>query len=233
MVRLPDSRTASRVLAALGLVVGPLMFLCDTVIDPAWAEDHSAYLAEIAGSKAAYVAAEVIATIGALLLIAGLLGVMRLLRGPRITPGQLAATVLIVGLIGIAGSLAFSVFGLAMTDFQDRDAMIALHEELEDSNGYAYFWLAFFTVGVVLGSIALALAIARSHLVPLWSPALLATAAALWLLAGQNRLLNGLTFLILTAALAPLARHIWLLSNEDWGRWVPADGDQPLPRSPR
>jgi hypothetical protein len=227
MLTLLDARRFSRTLAAIGLVLGPLLFFLDTLIDPAWAEDEAAYLAEVAGNKGAYITAEVASTLGALIFIPGMIGVARLMRGQRVTPGQLAAGLVIVGMIGLTASFAFSVLDLSMADFEDREAMVDLRAELGDSPSYNAYWLVFFSAGTVFGLILLAVALLRRRIVPVWSATLLMVASGLWHVAGGDRLLNALSLLMLAAALAPLASRMWSLSDEDWERW-----EIPLEREP-
>jgi hypothetical protein len=225
MLGLTDSRRFSRSLAAIGLVLGPLLFLFDTLIDPAWAGDDAAYLAEVAGHKARYVIAELASTLGALAWIVGMLGVMRLLRRRRVTLGQLAAGIVTFGLIGLTASFAFSVFDLAMADFENRGAMVHLHAELGDSFAYKAYWLIFFSAGTVLGLILLGVALLRNRLVAPWSPILLIVASVFWHVAGGERVTDALALVMLAAALAPLTARIWSLSDEDWGRWeIPFEG---------
>ena len=219
MLTLSNSRRFGRTLAAIGLVLGPLLFFLDTLIDPAWAGDNAAYLAEVAGNKGAYITAEVASTFGALIFIPGTIGVMRLMRGRRVTLGQFAAGIVTVGLIGLTASFAFSVFDLAMADFEDREAMVDLRAELEDSSAYDAYWLTFFSAGTVLGLILLAVALLRRRIVPVWSPTLLVVASGLWYVGGGERFLNALSLLMLAAALAPLAVLMWSLSDDDWERW--------------
>jgi hypothetical protein len=138
---------------------------------------------------------------------------------PKGDLGQLAAGIVIVGLIGLTASFAFSVFDLAMADFEDREAMVDLRAELEASPAYNAYWRISFTAGTVLGLILLAVALLRRRIVPVWSPALLVAASALWLVGGGERLLGALSLLTLAATLAPLAARIWSLSGEDWERW--------------
>jgi hypothetical protein len=219
MLTLSNSRRFGRRLAAIGLVLGPLLFFFDTLIDPAWAEDNAEYLAEVAGNKGAYVTAEVASTFGALIFIPGTIGVMRLMRGRRVTLGQFAAGIVTVGLIGLTASFAFSIIDLAMADFENRGVMVDLRAELEDSRAYNAYWLTFFSAGIVLGLILLAVALLRRRIVPVWSPTLLVVASGLWHVGGGERLLNALSLLMLAAALAPLAARMWSLSDEDWERW--------------
>ncbi len=219
MLGLSDSRRFGRTLAATGLVLGPLLFLLDTLIDPAWADDDAAYLAEVAGHKARYVIAEIASTLGALIWIAGMIGVIRLLRSRRVTLGQVAAGMVTVGLIGLTASFAFSVFDLAMADFENREAMVHLHAELGDSFAYKAYWIIFFSAGTVFGLILLAVALLRRRIVPVWSPILLALASAFWHVAGGERLTDALALAMLAAALAPLAGRMWSVSDADWERW--------------
>jgi hypothetical protein len=220
LIGLPDSRRLSRTLAATGLVVGPLLFLVDALIDPAWSSRNAAYLAEVAGNRTTNLVAEVIATAGALLFIPGTIGVMRLMRGRRLTLGQVAAGLVTVGLIGLTASLAFNAFDLAMADFHDRGAMVAFREELRHSGPYNAYWLFFFFGGVVLGSLLLAIALFRRRIVPRWSPVLLVAAMVLWSVEGDEQAMNVLSLLLLAAALAPFAWRIWSLTDDEWERWV-------------
>jgi Domain of unknown function (DUF4386) len=233
MLRLSDSRNFSRTLAVVGLVAGPLLFLLDALIDPAWDDDNAAYLAEVAANKHLNITAEVVATLGSLVFIPGAIGVMRLMRGPRVTLGHVAAGLLTVGLIGLTASLAFNAFDVAMADFENREAMVAFRDELEDSGAVNAYWLSFFFGGVVSGSILLAIALLRRRIVPVWSPILLVVAIVLWSLKGDEKFLNALSLLILAVALAPLAMRIRSLSDEDWEQWtVPVDGGDTGPAPP-
>ncbi len=217
--KLSESRGLGRRLAAIGLVLGPLLFLLDTVIDPAWAEDDATYLVEVAENEFTYTIAELASTVGALLLIAGMLGVMRLLRGLKVSLGQVAAAIVTVGLIGLTGSFAFSVFDLAMASFEDRGAMVELRAELQDSGPYRAYWLVFFRGATVGGLILLAVAIARRRIVRPWSPAAVIVAALLWSLGGGEQILNATSSLLLAIALTPLAARIWSFSDEAWAEW--------------
>lgn len=109
--------------------------------------------------------------------------------------------------------------GLAMTDFENRAAMVHLHAELGDGFAYKAYWLTFFSAGTVLGLILLAAVLLRQRIVSLWSPVLLILASLFWHVAGGERVTDALALVLLAAALAPLAARIWSLSDEDWARW--------------
>ena len=200
-----EPREFGRKLAAAGLVAGPLLFLLDAAIDPAWASDDAAYLAEVDADRTAYIAAEVASTIGALFLIAGMIGVMHTLRGPRVTFGQVAAGIVAVGLIGLTGSIAFSVVDLAMADFADRGAMAELRGELEESGPYRAFWLAFSAVATVGGMLLLAAALYSSRVVPRWAPLAICAAALLWYARGGDQAVFVTSWALLAVGFLPLA----------------------------
>ena len=170
MLRFSDSRNFSRTLAAIGLIAGPLLFAIEALLDPAWASDSAEYLAEVADDKGRYIAAGAAGTIGSLLFIPGLLGVMRLFRGRSVTLGQIAAGLLTVGVIGLSAILAFNGFDVILADHADRAAAVEIYDELDDSGALIAYFLFFFFIGIVLGSILLAIALFRRRIVPIWSP---------------------------------------------------------------
>jgi hypothetical protein len=214
-----DSRRFGRTLAAVGLVLGPLLFLLDAAIDPAWAEGDAAYLAEVAASRTTYITAEVASTVGSLLLIAGMIGVMRLMRGSRVTLGQVAAGIVAIGFVGLTGSIAFSVFDLAMAGFDDRQAMVDLRGELQDSGPYRAFWFIFSAVATVGGLVLLAIALLLRPVVSRWVPALILVAAVIWYFGGSEQVPYATAWLLLTIAFAPLGARVWSLGDAAWARW--------------
>jgi hypothetical protein len=220
MLRFSDSRNFSRTLAAIGLLAGPLLFCIESLLDPAWASDSAEYLAEVADDKGRYIAAGVVGTIGSLLFIPGLLGVMRLFRRRSITLGQIAAGLIAVGVIGLSATLAFNGFDIILAEHADRAAAVQIYDEGDENGAVLAYFLFFFFIGIVLGSILLAIALFRRRIVPIWSPILLVVAIVVGFFAsGESAIVNAISFLILAAALAPLAILIWGLSDDDWERW--------------
>jgi len=203
-----DPREFGRKLAAAGLVAGPLLFLFDAAIDPAWASDNAAYLAEVDSARTRYIAAEVASTIGALFLIAGMIGVMHTMRGPRVSVVQVAAGIVAIGLIGLTGSIAFSVVDLAMADFADRAAMAELRGELEESGAYRAFWLLFSAMATVGGLLLLATALYASRAVPRWAPLAICAAALLWYVRGGEQAVFIASWALLGVGFLPLAAAV-------------------------
>jgi hypothetical protein len=218
MLRLRDSANFSRTLAAIGLIAGPLLLAISGIVDPAWEDDSAAYLAEVADNKGAYIAAGAIATLGTLLFIAGMLGVMRLMRRRGVTLGQVAAGLMLLGLIGLTPALAFNGMDVVLAEADNRDAAVAIYDAVEESAAVIVYWVSAFMVGIVLGSILLAVALFRRRIVPIWSPLLLILAIVVGFF-GENAVVSALSFLVLGAAFYPLAMKIWALDDEQWKHW--------------
>ncbi len=219
-----DSRRFSRSLAAVGLFLGPLLFFLGTLVDPAWGDDEAAYLDAVAGAPGRYLLAGALWTIGSLLFIPGVLGVMKLMRGKGITLGQVGAGLMAMGLILFSSNLAFYSADVVLAQFADRPAAAALSEAIEaDAVGSGFFMVTFLG-GIVLGSILLAVALFRRRIVPVWSPALLVASTVLGFF-GETQMLSALSLLILVAGFAPLGQKIWSLSDEAWAQWEPLPAD--------
>ena len=89
MLKINDSVEFSRTSAAVSLVLGALCFLAASLVEPAWASGERAYLAEVAAAANRYQASGVLNALGYTASVFGLVGVVHLLRGRRVTLGQL------------------------------------------------------------------------------------------------------------------------------------------------
>ena len=87
MLKINHSVEFSRTSAAVSLVLGALCFLAASLVDPAWAPDERAYLAEVAAASNRYQASAVLNALGSTATVFGLVGVLHLLRGRRVTLG--------------------------------------------------------------------------------------------------------------------------------------------------
>jgi Domain of unknown function (DUF4386) len=227
MLRLSDSRNFSRTLAAIGLIVGPLLFAVSGLLDPAWDDDAATYLAEVRDGKSGYIAAGVLGTIGALLFIPGTLGVARLFRTRRVSLGQVGATLITIGLIGLTAMLAFNALDVVLAEADNRGAAAIIYDSADESAALTAYWMSFFLGGVTLGSILLVIALFRRRIVPIWSPILLLVSVLAGFF-GESGVTSALSFVLLLAALFPLAMLMWNLSDEDWERWeLPVERHEP------
>lgn len=223
-----DARTFSRLLAATCLVLGPAFFLIGTAVDPAWAEDTDDYLADVAAAPDRYQLAGFLSLIGAVLTVVGMVGVLHLLRGPRITLGQVGAGLVLVGSVFLAGTFAINVFEAVGVQNIDRAAMVDLSEAAEDS-GWALAWFIALLASLMLGVLLLAAGLfIQRGAAPVWVPVLLIVYAVGSFFA-MNQLLNVLASAVLVVALAGIAARIITVSDDDWARWtvLPDQGRRP------
>jgi hypothetical protein len=224
-----DSRSVSRWLAAVGLIAAPILFAVSGLIEPAWADDSAEYLREVAGGTTAHLAWAGLFAAGGLLLLAGMIGVARLLRGGRGGAVGTAGAWLVGVSAAIVGGLvmAQAVVEVAMVSAgADRTEMVALYDRTDDSAfAMAAFGLLFFG-GFGLGTLLLVAGLLVRRPVPIWSPLLL-VAWLVVLFASPNQLVNGLSFVLMLGAFAPLAARIAGMTNEQWERWQPRPDGEP------
>ena len=225
-----DSRSVSRWVAAVGLLAAPILFVVADLVEPASSDDSAEYLQEVAGSTNGHLAWGALWAIGGICLLAGMIGVARLLRGGR------GGAVGVVGawMVGVAGAvtggllLALAVVEVAMVETAaDRAEMVALYDRTEEVwLALASFMLLFFG-GIGLGTLLVGAGLLIRRPVAVWSPLLLIAWLAMTF-AASNELVSTLSVLMLLGAFAPIAARIVRTPNDVWERW------QPLPdRAPR
>lgn len=218
-----DSRRFSRRLAAFGLVAGPALFAGAVLIAPAFTvapETPGAYLDRVAAAPGTHLLAAGLFTLGALLLVPGLLGTLRLLRRATVGLGELAVGLVILGVLTVPAFYLLNVVQLEMTATgADRAEMAALLGRVEEGTGGTIL-LAAFGVGTVLGLLLFALVLWRRRVVPRWASVALVLAVLVGLLP-DNRAASVTEFVLLLVGTSAIAGTLWRISDEAWGHWQP------------
>lgn len=227
-----DSRSVSKWSAAVGLIAAPILYAAAFAVQPAWADDGAAYLAEVAAAQTRHALWPVLFALGSVALLAGMLGVARLSRGPRGWLAQAGSLVVGVASAVIGGVVvAISAAELAMVAGGDRAQMVALYDRTDEVGLAMAVFGVLWGGGFLLGTVVLAAGLLLRRVVPLWSPLLLVA----WLVAlsvFQSPLGSVLSCLVLLAALLPLAYRVATLSDEQWARWQPLPGPVRAEASP-
>lgn len=214
-----DARTFSRLLAAACLVLGPACFLVGAAVDPAWSDDNSEYLAEVAASPDRYQLAGLLSLVGGVLTAVGMVGVLHVLRGPRITVAQIGAGLVLIGSVAVAGTFPINVTEAVGAQTVDQATMVDLIEAVEDS-GWAIAFFVTFIGGLVVGMLLLAIGLFfQRGAAPLWVPVLLIV-SVVGSFFSMDQLLNVITSAGLVLALAGLAARIITVTDDDWARWT-------------
>ena len=223
---MPDARSTSRLLGAFGLVAGPILFLLSNLVSPAWADDTSAYLGEVAAAPDRHVASGALFLAGTVAFVPGLIAVARLLRGRSVGLGQIGAL-----LIAVAGPvtggliLAINVAEVASVEALDRAQAIAFSERAEDSTTAAVAFFGLFLGGFAIGTILLAYGLFRRRVVPIWSPVLLVAWLAGLFFLSNGRLGSTLVSALGALAFLPVAAKLLTIPDDQWERWEPAPAE--------
>jgi hypothetical protein len=205
----------------VSLVLGPSLLLAQTLVDPAWAAEEAAYLEAVANGANRYQAAGLLGFLGALFTVAGLTGVLHLVRSRRVNLAQVGTVLLMFGVIGGGGAyIANLIEASAANPAFDRGQMAAMLDGAVDSPWVVpvfVVWIGGLGLGPVLLAIGLFL---RRAAAPIWVPiVLIAGTVVTFVGVGSSQLVAALGSLLVVAACAGLAAKILTTSDEQWGRW--------------
>src|ERR687891_183720 len=172
MFNLSDSRNFTRTLAAISLLVTPALLLLGALIGPDLGDDTAEELADIADNEAAYVISGLLFLVSPLVFVPGMMGVIRLMRRRGVTLGQIGAAMIMFGAL-----LTMAFYGWGVVEYVaatnadlSRPEMATLFDEAEDSGLGVPIWLGGFIIGLLVGSILLAIVLWRNQVVPVWFP---------------------------------------------------------------
>lgn len=203
--------------------MGPLLFLLSRLLAPAFAvapEDPNVSLDRVGENPVTHLLAAVLFFAGDLLLVPGLMGSVHLLRGRRVTFGQVAAALVLLGVVALPGFYVLQVVELAMTGpGAERAQMVALFGRIDEGVGGTIFF-AVFGLGIVPGLLLLALALFLRRAVPIWGPVALVLSVVVGFFP-DNRAASAVEFALLLVGTLAIALRIWGLSDEEWERWQP------------
>ena len=233
MLKLSDARNFSRTLAGIGLIAGPALFVISSILSPAWADDTAEYLEEVAGDKGLYLASSFLFMIGGMFLIAGSLGIIKLMRrGRKVTLGQVAGFLLVFGACATTAFYVISAIEVEMVDeAANRAEMVALSERAEEGTGAVLFFIPYFFLGLVLGLVLLGIAMIRTRVVPVWAGVVVLVSVVVLFVSGEGQVANVIGNVLTMIGIVPLGLKILSLSDDQWERWQPIE-DEPARQAP-
>jgi len=218
LLKFSDARRLGRSLTGICLIGAPALFLIASIVQPD--TDHKNKLRElnaIAAHKGTYLASGLLYLLAGIVLIAAAIGVIRLFRGPRgVTLGQISGALLVLG-----GTVSFGWYALGAAEYEmvnhtglDRTAL-ATYLHKADSPGSMAPLFILFLLGVVLGTILLAIASRRVRIVPIWASVAIAAAGILGFF-GNGKGVQIVDFAILLVGLGALGWRALAMSDEEW-----------------
>jgi hypothetical protein len=217
MLRFSDARNFGRTLTGLALIVGPAVMLVGAIISPDTMDDNKLKeLNKVAAHKSSFILSALLFLLGTLILLAASVGIIHLFRSRRVTLGQIAGSLLLVGTSVTVAFYTFAIVEYEMVNQSGLDRVQLakfLHKADNSASGLPLFIL--FIVGIVLGLILLAIAAWRAKLIPIWA-AVLILLGGLLAFAGQSKVGNIVDNVLLLVGIGMLGRAVLSMSDEKW-----------------
>lgn len=218
MLRFSDARSFGRTLTGLLLFVAPAVLLISTIISPN--TDHKNKVQElnaVAAHKGTYLLSGVLFLVGGLLIIAMGIGIMRLFRGDGgVTAGQVSGALLVLG-----GTVTMGWYALGVAEYEmvnekglDRQALAAFLHKADNAGALAPLFILFL-IGIVLGTILLAVANWRTRVAPVWASVAILLGGVVGAL-GNGQAISIVTFVVLLVGLGALGARVLAMSDDEW-----------------
>jgi hypothetical protein len=168
-VNLPDPRSLPRLVNGWSLVLGPLFLLASALASPPLKSTESATIAEIAHHPDRWYWFALFTTIGSILLVPALFGVMGLLRERTPWLANLGGGLAQLGvLVAIGDSMTQLLIWKMGSPGADPAQMAALARRYDDAAGASLV----FTIGglaLLVGCVLLAIGVWRTRVAPRWA----------------------------------------------------------------
>ena len=202
---------------AVALVAAPLLWLAAEALSPALKSDSTAQLAVIAQHSGRWFGYTALLTLGTILFVPAILGIMRLTRPrlPRLT--LIGGALLGYGtIIAVGDSMSQLTTWQMVAGNADRTQMAALLDRVSNAAGASLFFapggLAF-----LVGAILLTVALVRARVTSVWVPIVFLLGIVMQLVgftASSVVLITASAILCLTA-MGMLARQLWAESPSE------------------
>jgi hypothetical protein len=162
------------------------------------------------------------------------IGIMRLFRGDGgVTAGQISGALLVIGGTVTMGWYALGAMEYAMVDNKglDRQALAAFLHKTDSTGAIAPLFILFL-IGIVLGSILLAVANYRTRFAPVWASMAILVGGVVGAI-GNGKAISIITFVILMSGLGAIGARVLSMSDEEWDQpRVRYDSGSGAPASP-
>jgi uncharacterized membrane protein YcfT len=217
MLRFSDARNFGRTLTGLALIVGPALMLVGAIISPDTMDDNKLKeLNKVAAHKSSFILSALLFLLATLILLAASVGIIHLFRGRRVTLGQIAGSLLLVGGTVTVAFFTFSIVEYEMVNQSGLDR-VQMAKFLDKANNSASTLPLFilFIVGIVLGLILLAVAAWRAKLIPIWAAVLILLGGLLGF-ATQSKVGDIVDNALLLVGVGMLGRAVLSMSDEEW-----------------
>jgi len=218
MLRFSDARNFGRTLTGLCLIAGPIIFMIAQLVSPDVGNDNKVKeLAKVAQHKHWYLFGGILFLVASVLVLAASVGLIRFFASRRVTLGQIAGGLLLVGSAATVAFYAFTTVEYEMVNISglDRAQMARLLDKAMNANSGIPLFIMF-GVGITLGLILLAIASWRSKVVPRWVAPVLVAAGVAAFVGGNSKAAGIVTFALLIVGFGSLGMAVLGLSDDEW-----------------
>ncbi|WNM35743.1 hypothetical protein RKE30_37980 [Streptomyces sp. Li-HN-5-11] len=227
MLNPADSRNFYRTFQALALIIAPLLLLVGALIDASTfpAFDYAERLPQIRANADLFLPFNFMYLVAPLAMVPGGLGLIHLVRGARITLGEVGGWLFVLGTMV---SLVLTGFGaveyeLATTRAVSPEVAVKMVESARA--GLITAVLLTFVVTSGVGAILLAIGTWRRGVLPVWMATTLALSGPLG--AVPNKWVTVVSVVLQSIALSAAGRQLLRMSDARFENWEPL---QPAPR---
>ncbi len=206
-----------RSLAAIGLVLGPLALLIASIVEPDTSDDGAAYLAEVAKHTGALQVSTILYLIGFTALVAGVIGIVHMIRERGVVLAHVAGLVAAVGLVFFVGLVATGVYDLSLAENAARAEAVKAYDGVDDYV-VSYFVFIPALLGTFLGLLLLSVAAWRARFAPTWVPIVVFLGFVLVIAGDSSKAVNVIGNLLLLAGFGFMGVKLFGLTDEEWDR---------------
>lgn len=217
MLNLTNPASFRRSLAAIGLILGPLALLAASIVEPDTADEGAEYLADVAENAGRVEATTILYMIGFTALLAGVIGIVHVIRRRGVVLAHIGGVLAAVGLVFFVGLVTTSLYDLSLAENAARPEAVKVYDGVEDY-ATAYVVLAPALLGTMIGLILLGIAAWRSTFAPVWVPIVIFV-GFLGVMAGEgSKAINIVANLLLLAGFGFIGLKLFGLTDDEWER---------------
>lgn len=206
-----------RVGAGLALIVASVMFVVADLIAPAFSDDTTEYLTEVADSTGAQAAAGLLQVFAFPLLVVGVLAVAHLIRGRGVILAHLGAFAAVIGLGAFPALAVTGVIDSVAVDTIGVSQSVALVEDGFEDSTAAIVLLVLILLPSFLAAVLIGAAVWRSALAPWWIGAAIIAGIVL-LFAGSSQALRLAGDVLHLIGFGYLGVRMLKMSDAEWDR---------------
>ena len=213
---LTDPRRFSRIIAAVALILGPIVVLAGMIATP-WEDEATtaSYHDALAANPGQAEVAATLLHFGFVLLLPAALGIMHLARRAAPKLAHVGGLLAVLGLATLPGLLVTDFYDLALAEALPRAQSVAISDATQDSWAAAVMGMsAIFPV--FIGTIVLAVAAYRAGVAPIWAPFALLIGWLLPLVSGTGLVPAVAGALLIAAVFVPIGVKAARMSDQAW-----------------